>query len=111
MRIFKTDPAFKFMNKRWIAFFISGLIIAAGIFTFYTKGFNLGVDFTGGTMVEVSFRENISVGELRNALQDIGLGKSEITRVGKDENKFFIKTIQSLDENKGKGRWRRHQSS
>ncbi|MEN8222773.1 MAG: protein translocase subunit SecF [Acidobacteriota bacterium] len=101
MRIFKKDPDFKFMNKRWIAFVISGLIIAGGIFTFYTKGFNLGVDFTGGTMVEVSFRENISVGELRNSLGDIGLGKSEITRVGKDENKFFIKTIQSLEEEKG----------
>jgi len=98
MRIFKKDPDFKFMNKRWIAFVISGLIITAGIFTFFTKGFNLGVDFTGGTMVEVSFRDNTSVGELRNSLQDIGLGKSEITRVGRDENKFFVKTIQSLDE-------------
>ncbi len=101
MRIFKTDPDFKFMNKRWMAFLVSGLIIVAGIFTFYTKGFNLGVDFTGGTMVEVSFRQNITVGELRNSLQEIGLGKSEITKVGRDENKFFIKTIQSLDENIG----------
>lgn len=100
MRIFKKDPDFTFMNKRWIAFTISGLIMIAGIFTFYTKGFNLGVDFTGGTMVEVSFRENLSVGDLRNSLKAIGLGKSEITRVGKKENKFFIKTIQSLEENK-----------
>ncbi len=99
MRIFKKDPDFKFMNKRWMAFTISGLIMIAGIFTYYTKGFNLGVDFTGGTMVEVSFRENISVGDLRSSLKDIGLAKSEITRVGKDENKFFIKTIQSLEAN------------
>jgi len=105
MRIFKKDPDFKFMNKRWMAFAISGLIMIAGIFTYYTKGFNLGVDFTGGTMVEVSFRENISVGDLRSSLQDIGLAKSEITRVGKDENKFFIKTIQSLEarENQEEG--------
>jgi len=101
MRIFKNDPDFKFMNKRWIAFVVSGLIIAAGIFTFFTKGFNLGVDFTGGTMIEVSFKDAVTVGELRNTLQEIGLGKSEITRVGKDENKFFIKTIQSLEENEG----------
>lgn len=99
MRIFKKDPNFKFMNKKLIAFFVSGLIIIAGIYTFYTRGFNLGVDFTGGTMIEVSFKESTSVGELRNALQKIELGKSEITRVGKNENKFFIKTIQSLEEN------------
>ncbi len=99
MRIFKKDPDFKFMKKRWLAFLISGLIIVAGIYTFYTKGFNLGVDFTGGTMVEVSFRDNVTVGELRNSLQEIGLGKSEITSVGSDENKFFIKTVLSLKEN------------
>ncbi len=52
-------------------------------------------------MVEVSFRDNMSVGELRSSLQKIGLGKSEITKVGSSENKFFIKTIQSLDEKKG----------
>ena len=98
MRIFKKDPDFKFMNKKRIAFFVSGIIIIAGIYTFYTKGFNLGVDFTGGTMVEVSFKDNVTVGELRNSLQKIGLGKSEITRVGKKEHKFFIKTMQSLEE-------------
>ncbi len=98
MRIFKKDPDFKFMNKKGMAFAVSGLIILAGIYTFYTKGFNLGVDFTGGTMVEVSFRDNVSVGELRNTLKEIGLAKSEITRVGRDENKFFIKTIQSLEQ-------------
>lgn len=103
MRIFKKDPDFKFMNKKYIAFIFSGIIIAAGIFTFYTKGFNLGIDFTGGTMVEVSFKENLSVGDLRTSLGKVGLGKSEITRVGKGENKFFIKTIQSLDEKGDEG--------
>ncbi|MEN8152523.1 MAG: protein translocase subunit SecF [Acidobacteriota bacterium] len=101
MRIFKKDPDFKFMNKKYIAFIFSGIIIAAGIITFYTKGFNLGIDFTGGTMVEVSFKNNLSVGDLRSSLGKVGLGKSEITRVGKNENKFFIKTIQSLDEKGG----------
>jgi len=103
MRIFKKDPNFKFMNKKWLAFAISGLIIIGGIYTFYAKGFNLGVDFTGGTMIEVSFRDNHSVGELRDSLRKIGLGKSEITKVGTDENKFFIKTIQSLEDREKKG--------
>ncbi len=103
MRIFKKDPDFKFMNKKWLAFSISGLIIIGGIFAFYSKGFNLGVDFTGGTMIEVSFRNSHSVGELRDSLRKIGLGKSEITKVGTDENKFFIKTIQSLEEKEKKG--------
>lgn len=100
MRLFKKEPVFKFMNKRYLAFLFSGLIIVAGLFSFYSNGFNLGIDFTGGTMVEVSFRNNISVGEIRSLMKKIGLSKSEITRVGKIENKFFIKTEQSLDEDK-----------
>ena len=99
MKIFKHEPNFKFMKKRYIAFVLSGLIIVAGFYSFYSKGFNLGIDFTGGTMVEVSFRKNISVGEIRSLMKKIGLSKSEITRVGDLDNKFFIKTEQSLDTN------------
>lgn len=85
------------MNKRYIAFLLSGLIIALGSFLFFTKGFNLGIDFTGGTNIEVSFREDISIKELRAALGDVGLGKSQIQQVG-NENKFFIKTVSSVEE-------------
>ncbi len=99
MKIFKNEPKFKFMKKRYIAFLLSGLIILAGFYSFYSKGFNLGIDFTGGTMVEVSFMKNISVGEIRSMMKKIGLSKSEITRVGNTGNKFFIKTEQSLDKN------------
>ncbi len=93
MRLFKKEPDFKFMSRRFIAFVLSGLIIAGGIFTFITKGFNLGIDFTGGTMVEVSFKDTTTETQLRTKLGDVGLGQSIIQRVGKDENKFFIKAV------------------
>ena len=97
MKIFKKEPDFQFMNKRGYAFLFSGIIIAVGVFLFYFRGFNLGIDFSGGTNIEVSFREHIPVNQLRNALDGVGLAKSTIQQVGKEEKKFFIKTVKSLE--------------
>jgi preprotein translocase subunit SecF len=96
MRIFKQDPSFQFMNKRLYAFIISGLIIAVGVFLFFTRGFNLGIDFTGGTKIEVSFNNDTSENDLRDALKAVGLEKSMIQRVGVNENKFFLKTFKAI---------------
>jgi preprotein translocase subunit SecF len=101
MKIFKKEPNFQFMNKRGYAFLFSGIIIAVGVFLFYSQGFNLGIDFTGGTRIEISFRENISVNHLRNALDEVGLAKSTIQQVGQKEGKFFIKTVKSLESETG----------
>jgi preprotein translocase subunit SecF len=98
MRIFKEEPKFQFMNKRYYAFLFSGIIIALGVVLFFTGGFNLGIDFTGGTNIEVTFRKDITVNELRDRLGNVGLGKSTIQRVGQSENRFFIKTVREMEE-------------
>lgn len=95
MKIFKVEPKIKFINKRYYAFALSGLIILAGLVTFVSRGFNMGIDFSGGTLIEVSLQENTSVQQLRNTLAKINLGDAQITQIG-SENKFFIKTLASL---------------
>jgi preprotein translocase subunit SecF len=97
MKIFKEDTNIKFMNKRYFAFALSLLIILAGIIVFKTRGFNLGIDFTGGTLIEASYRIPTRVSELRSRLSGIGLQKSTIQRVGEGEDKFFIKTVKFSD--------------
>jgi preprotein translocase subunit SecF len=95
LKIFKEEPKFKFINKRRYAFALSALIILGGVLMFFSRGFNMGIDFSGGTMIEVGFREPVSVPQLRALLDKINLGDAQITRVG-GENKFFIKTLASL---------------
>jgi preprotein translocase subunit SecF len=102
MRIFKEEPKFQFMSKRYYAFLFSGVIIALGVFLFFTIGFNLGIDFTGGTNIEVTFRKDITINELRERLGNVGLGKSTIQRVGQNENRFFVKTVKEMEEQAAK---------
>ena len=92
MYLFKKEPTFKFLNKKWYAFGVSGVIIVIGIILFFTRGFNMGIDFSGGTLLEVSFRSPMNVSLVRAELSTVGMGEAQITRVG-GENKFFIKTM------------------
>lgn len=97
MKIFKKEPDFKFMKKRFFAFGLSFIILIAGGIIYQAKGFNLGIDFTGGTMIEVSFNDQTTENDIRAKLKEINLGKSVIQRVGQAENKFFIKTVKSSE--------------
>jgi protein-export membrane protein SecD/preprotein translocase SecF subunit len=101
---FKKQSSIPFMNKRvrWTAFVLSGLVLLAGMVTYFSKGFNLGIDFTGGHMMEVSFREPVTEENLRASLGQVGLGQSVIQRVDTTGNKFFIKTTEANRENNEK---------
>jgi preprotein translocase subunit SecF len=95
MKIFKEEPKIKFINKMVYAFALSGLIILAGAVTFFSRGFNMGIDFSGGTLIEVSFQNKTATPQVRSMLNKMNLGDAQITRIG-SENKFFIKTMASL---------------
>lgn len=97
MKILKREPEIKFMRKRYYAFTFSLIIIAFGIVKFMITGFNLGIEFTGGTLVEVNYSQKVKIKNIRNYLSDLGYGNSVIQRVSdtaaKNENKYFIKII------------------
>jgi len=59
---------YQFMSKRKVYYGISGLIIAAGIFSMVTNGFNWGVDFSGGRTYVVKFGQDVRVDAVRDAL-------------------------------------------
>ncbi|MBQ3933679.1 MAG: protein translocase subunit SecF, partial [Elusimicrobiaceae bacterium] len=91
MRYFHLLPKthFDFIGARKTFFLISGTILLACIISLFTKGLNLGIDFTGGTMVQVQFEQATDISQLRNALQNSGINADIQTYVGK--NAFAIK--------------------
>lgn len=59
----------KFLEKRKIAYIISGILIVIGIGSLATRGLNLGVDFTGGHTYIVRFDRDVTVDEVKKALE------------------------------------------
>jgi len=86
------------MKRKVPAFILSALMILTGLVFFVTRDFNLGIDFTGGTMIEVAFRQPQKVGALRALLSEAGLGQATIQTVGKDGQRFFVKAVNMTVE-------------
>ena len=81
-----------FIDKTKIALICSSIIISCGLMSLIlNKGPNLSIDFTGGTIIQILFSENLEIDELRAILNSTELSKAEITQFGKN-NEYRIKT-------------------
>lgn len=67
-------------SKIWFA--ISTVVIVAGLICMFTKGFNFGIDFTGGTIVDLKFERPVAIAEVRTSLAKFGLEGSQIQLAG-----------------------------
>jgi len=72
VRILPMEPKVPFINVRKIAGVLSVLAIIASIFLFATRGLNYGIDFTGGTVIEIDTGEEPNDLEIRSALDELG---------------------------------------
>lgn len=98
-----TENAFKglsidFVGKRKVYYIISGVVILAGIVSFFTKGFNLGVDFKGGRSYVVRFENNVSTVDIRSTLTNAFGEAPEVKTFGGD-NQVKITTKYLIDDN------------
>lgn len=93
MKFFKeTNIAFIKYSKTAIT--ISTVIIIIGLISIvFVRGLNYGIDFTGGTLVQLKFEKPITTAEIRKALSAVNLGNSIIQKVG-ESNEFLIRVPQ-----------------
>lgn len=82
IRFIPDDTKIPFMRFARVAYLISGLGILASIALFFTVGLNYGIDFRGGTLVEIQTPGQADIGGLRTSLSGIGLGNVEIQEFG-----------------------------
>ena len=76
--------AIDFMGKRHLALIFSGLILAGSIIALAFQGVNRGLDFTGGTLIEVGFSESVDPTTVRNILSDAGYTNAVVQNFGSE---------------------------
>ena len=82
MEIFKIKNDIPFMSYGRLTTAISLITFIFAIFFLATKGLNLGVDFTGGTVVEVSYSQAADLGKIRHAVDSINLHDATVQNFG-----------------------------
>lgn len=85
MEIFKKNTIYNFMGKRIPFLGFSALLVVASLMLLFTKGLNLGIDFSGGTLVQVQYEHKAPIDKIRDVLNDTEYKGSSITKFGSDE--------------------------
>lgn len=82
MSFLNEDTNYDFLKIRKFAFGLSAILIIASIVSFFTKGLNYGLDFTGGTLVEVSYEQDADLQKIRQQLADIDINGAVVQNFG-----------------------------
>ena len=73
---------FDIIGRRKIWYAISLILIIASLFFMVTRGFNMGIDFTGGTIMDLRFEKAVNINDVRSVLNDYDLSNSTIQLSG-----------------------------
>ena len=76
------NTKFKFMKFRKIAGIISITLFMISVASLFFRGLSLGLDFSGGTLIEVSYESPISLEEVRSSLESNGYADSQVVNFG-----------------------------
>jgi SecD/SecF fusion protein len=88
---------FNYIRHRKIYYIVTVAILVVGIGTGLIRGYNFGIDFTGGTMLQIDMGKTVAVEDIRDTLEQNGVSDAEVIHYGKEQNGVVIKTTQALD--------------
>jgi preprotein translocase subunit SecF len=102
MRFIKPDINIDFVGRKKIALFLSAACIAISFLSLVIhKGPRLGIDFAGGTLVQIKFTSAVNIDDIKSGLATVGLGKSSVQEFGQQiDNEFLIRTEASYEADK-----------
>lgn len=82
MEFFKHNTQINFMAQRKWAALLSAILFVLSIVSFFVNGLNLGLDFTGGTQIQMSFPQAVDLNNVRNTLQKAGFPEAVVISYG-----------------------------
>lgn len=91
------------MGRRKIWYAVSSVVIILSLFFMFTRGFNMGIDFTGGTIMDLKFNQAVNINDVRAVLNDYNLSNSTIQLSGESSSateaqNVMIRTIDLEEE-------------
>ncbi len=97
---------FDFMGRRRVAFVVSAILILGSVASLVINKLNFGIDFTGGTLVEVAYRQTVELDQIRDTLdatefkgavvQYFGTAKDVLIRVGVVQGKSNVQISEAI---------------
>ncbi len=82
MKIFTQRTQFDFLGKRKLAYIFSGTLLAVSILSLAVQQLNFGLDFTGGTLIELKYADSVELGDVRSVLQQEGYDDTVVQHFG-----------------------------
>ena len=98
LKIIKSGTNIKFMKIKKITLFVSSILFFLSLSLVFFKGLNLGIDFTGGSLIEVRFKESVDLNNLRVEMNKLDLGEIQLQTIG-DENDVVIRAQDKKNSN------------
>lgn len=92
------NKTFNFIKHRKIYYIISAAIIIIGLVFGLVGGMNYGIDFTGGTMIQVDMHKQVDMEDVEKAIEGL-MEDPSIIYSGENNNEIVIKSIEALDNN------------
>lgn len=94
MELIKPGSKIPFTRYRKIALIVSTIVNLAVLAFLFVQGPNLGVDFAGGTIVQLKFQQRATIPDIRQALESVGLGGSTIQEFGQEAAFEFLVRVE-----------------
>lgn len=94
------DKVINFMGQRKLAAILSIIMLVASIGSLATNGLKLGLDFTGGTQIEVGYEQPADINRIRGQLSDIGYGNAVVVFFGSDTD-ILVRLQEANNPNLG----------
>ena len=85
------DTNIDFMKVRKFTYILSGALIVLSCLSMYFKGFNFGIDFSGGVLMEIKSEQSINVEDIRSKLSVLKLDELNLQTIGDQGNELMIR--------------------